>query len=202
MKNYLRTLRLATRYRLTLVGVLVSSLVIAVLWGGNVSAIYPLVEVSFKGHSLQQWADQRIDQEQQRSAELRVRIQQNTEQLATAPEDQQRPLQRTIDRDAYQLRASEKSLATTQRIRPYLDRWLPSSPFNTVVLIVGLAMLGTLIKDVFLFINNMLVERVSQLIAFDLRLDRRRTRSQGGEASRDGALQESRRDDQREGKLS
>ena len=48
MNHFVRSLKLALRYRYTLAGAVVSALFVAVLWGGNIGAVYPLVEISFK----------------------------------------------------------------------------------------------------------------------------------------------------------
>ena len=60
MNNFARVVRLALRYRLTVVGALLSALIVAVLWGGNIGAVYPFMKVIFEGKSLQQWVDGEI----------------------------------------------------------------------------------------------------------------------------------------------
>ena len=48
MKNFRRVLRLTFRYRWTIFSTLVCALILAVSWGGNITAILPLVEITFK----------------------------------------------------------------------------------------------------------------------------------------------------------
>ena len=48
-------------------------------------------------------------------------------------------------------------------------RICPPSRFRTLALITGLLLVGTVVKDVFLIANNMLVARLAQLATFDLR---------------------------------
>ena len=85
MKNFGRALSHALRYRWTLVGIVTSSLAVAVLWGTNLGAVYPFVEVVMKGQSLRAWADQRVasaqsDVQQQQSAiaELELAVEKAT----------------------------------------------------------------------------------------------------------------------------
>ena len=59
MNNFGRALRLALRYRLTLAGAIVSALAVALLWGGNITAIYPVVEVVLSADRESQHADHR-----------------------------------------------------------------------------------------------------------------------------------------------
>ena len=66
MKNFARALRLALRYRLTLAGVVLSSVLVAVFWAANIGTIYPVVEVIFQGKSLRHWVDDEIAKAERR----------------------------------------------------------------------------------------------------------------------------------------
>ena len=45
MKNFQRVLRIVLRHKLFLAGTLTSAFLVAVLWGGNIGALYPMFEV-------------------------------------------------------------------------------------------------------------------------------------------------------------
>src|SRR4051794_8626026 len=94
MGNFARVVRLALRYRTTVAASFICSLVVAVLWGGNIGFLYPLVEVVGNNQSLGKWADTSIAKaqatiatEQQAEAELDKR-------LATAAPAEVRDLKR------------------------------------------------------------------------------------------------------------
>ena len=70
MKNFVRVVRLALPYRLTIVGTVLSALAVAVLWGGNIGAVYPFIKVVFEGKSLQQWVDAELVKTRNTAAEL------------------------------------------------------------------------------------------------------------------------------------
>lgn len=168
MKNFLRAVRLALHYRLALVGVLASSLLVAVFWGGNIGGVYPIVEVAIKGKSLQAWVAEKIASTAAKSAELRREI----EQLQKALPPNGKPPEaaaREIASLQRRLRAEETATATARWLKPWIDRYLPADPFRTVVWIVVALMAATAVKDFFLFTNIMLVERVVQMVSFDLR---------------------------------
>ncbi len=168
MKNFLRAVRLALHYRLTLAGVLCCSLLVAVFWGGNIGGVYPIVEVAIKGKSLQAWVAEKIASTEAKSAELRREI----ERLEKAPPPNGKPLEAAAQDVAFlhrRLQAEEAAAATARWLQPWIDRYLPADPFRTVVWIVVALMAATAVKDFFLFANNMLVERVVQMVSFDLR---------------------------------
>jgi ATP-binding cassette subfamily B protein/subfamily B ATP-binding cassette protein MsbA len=89
--------------------------------------------------------------------------------LAAAPEDQQRDLRSEKAFAEGRLVASRKSLETYRRLEPYVVAYLPNDPFLTIALVIGLLLLGTVVKDFFLIANNVLVARLAQQATFDLR---------------------------------
>ena len=60
MKNFRRALRIALAHRVNLSACLLTSFVIALLWGGNLTAVFPVVDVIMNDQSLPQWIDQKI----------------------------------------------------------------------------------------------------------------------------------------------
>ena len=61
MKNFRRVLWIALRYRWTVAGTFFFSILVAILWGGNISALYPVIQVAFQGRSLQAWIGEEIE---------------------------------------------------------------------------------------------------------------------------------------------
>ena len=52
MRNFYRVIALAFHHRFTVAATLVCSLAVAVLWGGNITAIYPVVDVIMNNKSI------------------------------------------------------------------------------------------------------------------------------------------------------
>lgn len=169
MKSFARAIGLAVQNRATLLGVVFTSLVVGVLWGANIGVVYPFVEVVFKGQTLQQWIDGEITESAKRVSELGIETGQLQETLPhLVGSDYQQASNRIaylkVDRLA-ELQATEQY----RRIQPYVHAYLPTTPFNTLLMIVGILIAGTALKDLFLVANLVLVERLVQLTAFDLR---------------------------------
>ena len=75
MQSFSRALKLALAHRVNIAGCVVSSLLVAVLWGGNLTAVYPVVQVIMNDQSLPQWVDQAL-------AESEMEVAENTRWLA------------------------------------------------------------------------------------------------------------------------
>ncbi len=176
MGNFVRVLRLALRYRWTVAASAVSALVVALFWGANITAVYPFVEVVFRGQSLQQWADRSIERSRQIIGQCDAEIESLEAQLAALNEQPDaevsavgRQLRLAIQQSTTRREAEGIALARTLWLQPYIEQFFPHDPFRTLLLITLALIVGTLVKDVFLIANSVLTERLAQLATLDLR---------------------------------
>jgi subfamily B ATP-binding cassette protein MsbA len=197
MKNFGRVLRLALGYPWTIVGIVLSSLSVAVLWGGNIGVVYPFVEVIVSGQSLQQWVDKKIESSETVCRELNDQLagrlpttpaapsaadsgsigaaaKPSATASSAAPASQATTLVlAAVARDPSLVRdrlaAEERALQLYRTIQPWIHSHLPSDPYQTLLLIIGALMVATIIKDSMLVLNLLLVERLGQLVLLDLR---------------------------------
>src|SRR6516164_4302369 len=69
MNHFSRALKLSLNHRWNVAACIFSSLIVAVLWGGNLTAVYPLVNVIMNDHSLPDWIDEKIAESDQEVAD-------------------------------------------------------------------------------------------------------------------------------------
>ncbi|MFO0914032.1 MAG: ABC transporter ATP-binding protein [Pirellulales bacterium] len=169
--NFLKALRIAGQYRWTIAGIVGSSLMVAILWGANIGALYPIIKVAFSGKSLHTWAHeeiaaskQRIEQLESEHAELAGQLESDS---LTAPD--RKRIQTRQSRLRYDLDVERRALQASQSLQPWLERYMPDDPFRTVVWIVMALLLATIVKGIFIFFNMMLVAYLDQRVTFDLR---------------------------------
>ena len=171
--NFRRVVRMAIRYKLTFAASIFSALVVAVFWVANIGTIYPVVEVIFEGQSMQQWIDLKIEENQTAIATKSAEATELREQLTALGDGGDRQQRKNLQSEVANLETELTSASATLRgckiAKPYIDDYLPGSPFQTLLVITGLLVVGTLIKDVFLVFNGVLVARMAQLATFDLR---------------------------------
>ena len=169
MGNFARTVRLALHYYWTVAASVFCALVVALLWGGNISFLYPLVEVIAKNQSLGQWADEAILETNQAIARYDATIEELTSQARQVKGDPAGALKSQIGVARARREAAERDLARYLWWKPWIDGYLPHDPFQTLVVLVVLLLLGTVVKDAFLTLSSFAVDRVSNLATFDLR---------------------------------
>ena len=137
--------------------------------GGNIGILYPVVEVVFDGQSMHQWVDAKIKHSHATIAEKSAAADVLRRQSAAAADRERSRLEASIDGLERDVSAEQKALRSFEFAKPYIDAYLPASPFQTLALITGLLLLGTIVKGVFLIADNVLVARLAQLATFDLR---------------------------------
>ncbi len=226
MPSFKRALKAALAYRLNVAVIVLTSAIIAVLWGGNLTVVYPIVEVIMNDHSLPEWIDQKIEvaerevNDSQRwlaqldklqaknagaaQALIRAEIASRRNELnelvkkfGGAGDDLQvaekiclsndiqhletiaeLPADRVAGKLAQERRDAERneriysaSLARYKWIAPAAHRWLPTTPFRTLLVVFTLAIIGTVVKNVVRYWNGMAVARLGNLVGYDLRMD-------------------------------
>jgi ABC-type multidrug transport system fused ATPase/permease subunit len=160
MKNFGRALKDAYRFWPLLLIATLCSIGNGAIWGLNIGALFPVIEVTIAGESLQHWIADEIAEGESRAAELQQQIAalQNADELNDIARASQSD-QLTMRRDAELV-----GVASSRRLQPYIDRYLPNDPFETVLYVMAAVMVCTGIKHVFQFLNTALVALVAARI--------------------------------------
>jgi ATP-binding cassette subfamily B protein/subfamily B ATP-binding cassette protein MsbA len=169
MGNFARVVRLALRYYWTVAASVLCALLVAVLWGGNIGFLYPIVEVVGLNQSLGTWVDKSIHDARQTIAQQSAAEQQLEIKLAQAPPDEKKLISRQLRSATSRRQAAEGDLSRGQWLKPWIDTYLPDDPFQTLAMLVGLLLVATVVKDLFMAISSILADRLAQLATFDLR---------------------------------
>jgi ATP-binding cassette, subfamily B, bacterial MsbA len=172
MNHFLRALRDAVKSWPFLLAAFFCSACVAGLWGANIAALFPVIEVTLNGESLQSWngrrlvdAQNRIDAGDREASDLKVSLAANT--LA---DDAATKARNRIDTLAMNRHGDEAVVYSAKNLAPWLDRFLPKDPFQTVLLVVTLIVFSTFLKHVFMLAGTMMVGWVAMNISRDLRL--------------------------------
>ena len=191
MHNYWRAIQLTLKYKWNVAGVIIASLCLALCWGGNIATVYPLVQVSFQGDSLNSWLSKDIRSQEERLERL------DAERRAISngvdPDDED-ALAEAIARDdgqekgagldesalssrarqrlsvlKTQISSAETRLSRFRRLQPIVVRWTPDDPFLTVVILMIYVVVVTAIKGFSSYVHSFLAARLGQLGSRELR---------------------------------
>lgn len=163
MSNFFRAVRLTFQFRLPIAAALFCALMVGVLWGGNIGAIvYPITEICLKEDStFTIWIEQKIHKNllkiDETEQELKV-LQTASEAKPYQTTRKTREIEKYRDRDAWY-----------QWVAPILKRYTPGTPFQTVVFLMVVILIGTVLKIVFLVSHGILSAWIAQNTALEIR---------------------------------
>ncbi len=169
MKDFVRVLRIALRHRMALMGCVLTSVIVALLWGTNIGALYPMVDVVFKGDGFPEYVNNKLTGLQSDRVAVDQRIESYKQSLIGADGPLTSELTRSIQYAEFERVAIERSLDFWQRLQPYVDRYAPTDPYHTLLAIVGFLMVGTVIKLMALAGNLLLVQIVTEKTTMEIR---------------------------------
>jgi ATP-binding cassette subfamily B protein/subfamily B ATP-binding cassette protein MsbA len=160
MKPFWNAIRDSLHHAPALVLATLCSVGIAFLWGSNIGALYPVVEMTLNGESIQSWLEKGAQASDAEAKALESQIAQPNPALSQKYRD-------LIERKAKQaLSTRDYKLGLVA----WADRFLPRNPFQTICWIMGLLMVSTLIKHALMLTNDLLIGHVSTSIVRDLRM--------------------------------
>lgn len=160
MKPFWNAIRDSLHHAPALVLATLCSVGIAFLWGSNIGALYPVVEMTLNGESIQSWLEKGAQSSEAEAKALESQIAQPNPALSPK------------DRDLIE-RKAKQALSTRDYklgLVAWADRFLPRNPFQTICWIMGLLMVSTLIKHALMLTNDLLIGHVSTSIVRDLRM--------------------------------
>lgn len=157
MHHFLQILKRSLRYRGTLSLIFLSSIFVAIFWGANLGTVYPLANVVLQKQSIPDWLASQIS-----TTQRAIRTLEGDRQACLEKKGNVSPID-------VRLQAERRWLARCEYFQPVAARIMPSTPFRTLVLVVGVLLIGSIVKSCFLVINVILVERLGQRLTFDLR---------------------------------
>ena len=169
--NFYKVVRMALRSRIAFSASVVCALMVAALWGLNIGAIYPVVEVFSKGDSMQEWVKGEIKNAETTTRQQTAEITALRKQFAETPEKmgvERRKLNAKILNAEARLDAEAKAIRYYKKLQPWIESYCPKEAFSTLILAIIVILAGTLLKDFFLISNSILVAWIAQLATFNL----------------------------------
>jgi subfamily B ATP-binding cassette protein MsbA len=172
MHSFLRALREAARSWPLLAAAMLCSAGVAVLWGANIAALFPIIEVTLRGDSLQSWNESRIEAAEKRLGTGRAEAALLEARLADGGLDAEAAARarRRVWSLAAAADADRAVVAGGRRLEPWLDRFLPRDPFRTVLVVVAFVVASTFLKHALLLTSTLLVSWVAMNIARSIRI--------------------------------
>ncbi len=158
------------RYRGQIGMSIVFAVLVGVLWGANLSVIYPVTTVLMEGN-LQDYVEGQLTELQDQTDVTEQQISAIDDELATGSLSELEKVRRLETRAEHQERIARatRSIHWLNWSKAHLLPWVPRDQFNTVALLFGLLVLATALKGLCIFAQNMLVGSVVEKTTIDMR---------------------------------
>src|SRR5262245_38751891 len=151
MSSFFRALRIAWSYRLRFGLSVICALLVAILWGGNLTAVYPILKIFFHRENLQDWIAHQIATDDDRVQELEQQIAAARNGGERRPEGGGLEASRSELPDQvwgleHELSRAKWTLQSHQRLQPLIERFVPPDRGRTLVLVMVLLVGGLALK--------------------------------------------------------
>ncbi len=142
---------------------------VALLWGGNLATVFPIVKVLLEGESLQQYVQREMKDASGERDYYETEVRALDAQLAQATEADRLELMQKKVRLESKIASVSTIVARFQWVSVYLLPWMPEDQFDTFAMILGGFMVMTLLKLAACFVEEILVGSVVQLTIMRIR---------------------------------
>lgn len=164
------------KYKWSLLGSFLCCLCVAVLWGANLGAVYPFVEIVMQKKTLVQWVDERASESETRIKEKQQQIADLESKIAAEKSDSAdvtavSSLQTKVKLSTAELDGEVTRKWWTDALAPWIKSYAPTTPFATLGWLMGFMFMGTVMRGLFLMGNMVLVARVGQRTVLDMQND-------------------------------
>jgi ATP-binding cassette subfamily B protein/subfamily B ATP-binding cassette protein MsbA len=157
MKNFFKAVRESIHLAPAIAFATLCSIGIALLWGGNITALAPVIEITLRNESIQTYLEKQAS-----SIESEIGAKQALLQDVNLPPAQQANIQSEVANLQESLRSKTWQLEWAKTL-------LPNDPFLTICSIMGVLVCTTLLKHVLMLTSDMLLGYASTSIVRDLR---------------------------------
>ncbi len=187
VNSFARILHYVWPYRKRLVVSFFFAILVALLWGANLSVAFPVIKVLLQGESLNEYVQKEINKNEEIIQEKQEALKNLSVQIHSQNIDQQEfkplPLE-TIHTDLAEAPVNllsehsrqQKKISNASRelfalkwVQSTILPWVPNDHFDTFALILGILLFATLIKGICIFTQDVIVGGVVELATMAIR---------------------------------
>lgn len=174
MNSFLRVWPYVWPYRYRLLVSIFFGWLVAVFWGLNLTAAYPIVKVLLQGQSLAVYVDEEIVKAETELKQHNDELKRVEQRLAKFEEkenttDEVVKLLQEQSTEQSKISTASSSLWMMNYAKSYIIPWLPEDQFDTFAVLLSILLFATMIKVAFLYIQDILVGSVVELTIMGIR---------------------------------
>jgi subfamily B ATP-binding cassette protein MsbA len=174
--NFTRLFPFLRAHRRRLIFSLICGVIVAVLWGGNLTVAFPIVQLLFEKKSVEERVSDDIREAAGRMETAETKLQQIDKtieelQLQSLPDGDERLIAQQNSKVKQQKLYNEAARDHGYRlwIQQFVMPWVPRNQFKALLLVLGLLTAATMLKCFFVYLQDVAVGSVAELVVIDVR---------------------------------
>lgn len=169
MNNLIRALPFLWPHRRKLYLSVVFAILVAMLWGANLSVAYPVLQVLLRDQTLSESIDEKIAEVQAEVDKKSANLERIDEQAATAEREKDVDQLRDQARQSRHLSSASRELWLLTWLKNNVVPWLPEDKFNVLAWLMVALLVATVLKGFCTFVQQVLVGSVAELTVMGIR---------------------------------
>ncbi|MDB2686608.1 ABC transporter ATP-binding protein/permease [Mariniblastus sp.] len=166
MKPFLRAIKQSLKYKWSIAGAFLCSFLIAIIWSASITTVFPIVKIVLEDETAITWVDKSI---QTGEVSLKALDDEVAELTAEFEQTNDPIVSNRIELKQDRIHAEKKTLEWFQKVQPFVSKYAPTSPFQTLCYALAWLLIVSCIKGVLLVISAILDARVAERTVFDMR---------------------------------
>ncbi len=173
MNSFFRILPYLRPHRRKIAISFVSALLVAFLWGANLSIAFPIVKVLLEGQSIAEYVATEVAAADAEIAIHEAEIESVNARIATLDADDERMVKELQELARFQgrLSAASRKMTMMRWMDTSIVPWIPEDRFDTFACILVLLLIATVLKGICIVIQDVLVGGVVELTIMAIRKD-------------------------------
>lgn len=168
MKHFSHAIWLSLKYKWSILGSVLTSLAIAVLFCISITTIFPVIKIVLEGVTGPVWVQNEISNSMKSIDEIESEVEVLEQKIVANPPNKSK-LSTELSYNQKRLKAENRALQWYQSAQPWIDKYAPSTPFKTLVVTMIFLLITALLKGAMLILSTILVARVSSRTILDMR---------------------------------
>jgi len=166
MKPFLRAIKHSLKYKWSIAGAFLCSFLIAIIWSASITTVFPIVKIVLEDETAITWVDKSIQ-----TGEVSLQaLDDEIDELTAEFEQSNDPIvSNRIELKQDRVHAETRTLEWFREVQPFVNKYAPTSPFQTLCYALVWLLVVSCIKGVLLVISAILDARVAERTVFDMR---------------------------------
>ena len=166
MKPFLRAIKQSLKYKWSIAGAFLCSFLIAIIWSASITTVFPIVKIVLEDETAITWVDKSIQTGEATLNDLDAEVDELTAEFEATDDP---VVSNRIKLKQDRIRAENKSLDWFRQVQPYVNKYAPTSPFQTLCYALVWLLVVSSLKGVLLVVSAILDARVAERTVFDMR---------------------------------